>query len=104
LIVFNANGGLILFYGLTQTLSQNQQLRVLTPLVVMLTVNLCEDCGIKQMRFTIWNRWGQKVFETNSTKIGWDVDAIKAHFSQWEVYAYTLEVNFTDGTKASVET
>ncbi|MGB3007788.1 MAG: PKD domain-containing protein, partial [Chitinophagaceae bacterium] len=28
--------------------------------------------GISKMQFIIWNRWGQKVFETNNQKIGWD--------------------------------
>jgi gliding motility-associated-like protein len=56
--------------------------------------------GIKQMRFTIWNRWGQKVFETESHREGWD-GRYKGTLQPMEVYAYTLEVNFTDGTKAS---
>jgi hypothetical protein len=28
--------------------------------------------GITKIRFIIWNRWGQKVFETNDKNIGWD--------------------------------
>jgi gliding motility-associated-like protein len=52
------------------------------------------------MKFTIWNRWGQKVFETENRKIGWD-GKYKNALQPMDVYAYTLEVEFTDGTKAS---
>jgi gliding motility-associated-like protein len=56
--------------------------------------------GIQQIKFIIWNRWGQKVFETDSHKIGWD-GRFKGTLQPMDVYAYTLEVNFSDGTKAS---
>ena len=56
--------------------------------------------GIQKMKFIIWNRWGQKVFETDSHRIGWD-GRYKGTLQPMDVYAYTLEVNFTDGTKAS---
>ncbi len=28
--------------------------------------------GVKNYRFVIWNRWGEKVFETTDTALGWD--------------------------------
>ncbi|HYH15847.1 MAG TPA: PKD domain-containing protein [Flavisolibacter sp.] len=56
--------------------------------------------GIQQIKFIIWNRWGQKVFETDSHRVGWD-GRFKGTLQPMDVYAYTLEVNFTDGTKAS---
>lgn len=56
--------------------------------------------GIGKMRFIIWNRWGQKVFETNDRHIGWD-GTYKGALQPMDVYAYTLDVEFTDGTKAT---
>jgi gliding motility-associated-like protein len=56
--------------------------------------------GIGKMKFIIWNRWGQKVFETDNYKIGWD-GKFKGVIQPMDVYAYTLEVEFIDGTKAS---
>jgi gliding motility-associated-like protein len=56
--------------------------------------------GIARMRFIIWNRWGQKVFETNDRNIGWD-GKFKGALQPMDVYAYTLDVEFFDGKKAS---
>jgi len=56
--------------------------------------------AIGKMKFTIWNRWGQKVFETENRRSGWD-GKFKNVLQPMDVYAYTLEVEFTDGTKAS---
>jgi len=55
--------------------------------------------GITKIRFIIWNRWGQKVFETNDKNIGWD-GKYKGVIQPMDVYAYTLDVEFFDGTKA----
>jgi gliding motility-associated-like protein len=55
--------------------------------------------GITKMRFIIWNRWGQKVFETNDRNIGWD-GKFKGAIQPMDVYAYTLDVEFFDGKKA----
>lgn len=54
--------------------------------------------GITKMRFAIWNRWGQKVFESNSKNIGWD-GKYKGAMQPMDVYAYTLDVEFFDGKK-----
>ena len=56
--------------------------------------------GIGKMRFIIWNRWGQKVFETNDVNIGWD-GKFKGVVQPMDVYAYTLSVEFFDGKKAT---
>ncbi len=56
--------------------------------------------AIGKLKFIIWNRWGQKVFETNSKKLGWD-GKYKGVLQPMDAYAYTLEVEFTDGTKAT---
>lgn len=56
--------------------------------------------GIAKMKFIIWSRWGEKVFETNSKKIGWN-GQYKGKLLPMDVYAYTLEVEFSDGTKGA---
>jgi len=56
--------------------------------------------GIAKMKFIIWNRWGQKVFETENRLLGWD-GRVKGQIQPMDVYAYTLEVEFFDGTRAS---
>ncbi|MGZ3950452.1 MAG: DUF7948 domain-containing protein [Flavisolibacter sp.] len=56
--------------------------------------------GIANMKFSIWARWGEKVFETNSKKVGWD-GYFKGKMLPMDVYAYTLEVEFSDGTKTT---
>lgn len=56
--------------------------------------------GIAKMRFTIWNRYGQKVFETNDKRIGWD-GTFNGQMQPMDVYAYTADVEFFDGTKAT---
>jgi gliding motility-associated-like protein len=59
-----------------------------------------EGFGIGKMKFIIYNRWGQKVFETSNRLQGWD-GKVSGVIQPMDVYAYTLEVEFTDGTKAS---
>lgn len=56
--------------------------------------------GIGRMTFTIWNRWGQKVFETNNRFQGWD-GRVRGVVQPMDVYVYTLNVEFTDGTKTT---
>ncbi len=56
--------------------------------------------GIAKMHFTIYARWGEKVFETNSKHIGWD-GYYKGKLLPMDVYAYTLSVEFSDGTKTT---
>ena len=56
--------------------------------------------GFAKLKFTIWARWGEKVFETNDKRIGWD-GRYKGKLLPMDVYAYTVDVEFTDGTKAT---
>jgi gliding motility-associated-like protein len=56
--------------------------------------------GIAKLRFIIYNRWGQKIFETNRRNTGWD-GKYKGVIQPMDVYAYTLEVEFFDKTKAT---
>jgi gliding motility-associated-like protein len=56
--------------------------------------------GIAKMQFIIWNRWGQKVFETNNRFQGWD-GKLKGVVQPMDVYAYTLSVEFSDGQKTT---
>jgi gliding motility-associated-like protein len=56
--------------------------------------------GISKMKFIIWNRWGQKVFETASRSEGWN-GKYKGALQPMDVYAYTLDVMFFDGTKTT---
>jgi gliding motility-associated-like protein len=58
--------------------------------------------GIGKMQFIIWNRWGQKVFETNNRFQGWD-GKVKGVVQPMDVYAYTLSIEFTDGTKTTMK-
>jgi gliding motility-associated-like protein len=55
--------------------------------------------GIGKLKFTIWARWGEKVFETSTKAVGWD-GRFKGKLLPMDAYAYTLDVEFTDGTKA----
>lgn len=54
--------------------------------------------GIVKMEWNIYNRWGQKVFTSNSVSNGWD-GTFKGKVQPMDVYAYTLEVEFSDGKK-----
>lgn len=61
---------------------------------------LVRGFGISKMKFVIWNRWGQKVFETADRFSGWD-GKYKGVLQPMDVYAYTLEVEFFDGSKTT---
>jgi gliding motility-associated-like protein len=58
-----------------------------------------EGFGIGKMTWRIYNRWGQVVYETSDRKGGWD-GTFKGQPQPMDVYAYTLDVEFSDGTKA----
>lgn len=61
---------------------------------------LVRGFGIVKMKFSIYNRWGQKVFESNSLTTGWD-GRFKGALQPMDVYAYTLDVEFFDGTRTT---
>src|SRR5690606_14708635 len=52
--------------------------------------------GIGRMTWNIYNRFGQLVFTSTSPKVGWD-GTFKGKLQPMDVYAYTLDVEFTDG-------
>jgi gliding motility-associated-like protein len=54
--------------------------------------------GIKEMSWSIYNRWGQKVYESNSLKSGWD-GTFNGKLQPMDVYTYTLSVTFSSGQK-----
>ena len=54
--------------------------------------------GIKEMQWVIYNRWGQKVFESSDPANGWN-GMFKGKLQPMDVYTYTLEVIFSDGNK-----
>jgi gliding motility-associated-like protein len=54
--------------------------------------------GIKEMQWNIYNRWGQKVFESTNPASGWN-GYFKGKLQPMDVYTYTLDVIFSDGTK-----
>lgn len=58
-----------------------------------------EGFGIGKMNWKIYNRWGQVVYQSNDRKGGgWD-GTFNGKPQPMDVYAYTLEVEFSDGTK-----
>jgi gliding motility-associated-like protein len=56
--------------------------------------------GITHIVFRIYNRWGQMVFQSNDPYIGWD-GTYRGILQPMDVYAYTLEAEFSDGTHAT---
>jgi gliding motility-associated-like protein len=62
------------------------------------SVVMVRGFGIAKMQFIIWNRWGQKVFETGNRLQGWD-GKVNGVLQPMDVYAYTLNIEFFDGTK-----
>jgi gliding motility-associated-like protein len=54
--------------------------------------------GIGKMMWKIYNRWGQLVFESTAVSQGWN-GYYKGKLQPTDVYAYTLDVEFTDGKK-----
>lgn len=53
--------------------------------------------GITHMVWRIYNRWGQVVFESDNPYDGWD-GTYKGNLQPMDVYGYTLEAEFSDGT------
>jgi gliding motility-associated-like protein len=52
---------------------------------------------IASMKISIFNRWGELVFESNDINQGWD--GVYKGAAQIGVYTYTLSVEFKDGRK-----
>jgi gliding motility-associated-like protein len=56
--------------------------------------------GIARMTFRIYNRWGQLVFQSVSLSQGWD-GRYKGVLQPMDAYGYSLEVEFTNGARAT---
>jgi gliding motility-associated-like protein len=56
--------------------------------------------GIAKMNFRIYNRQGLMVFQSLTTSIGWD-GKYKGVLQPMDAYAYTLEIEFFDGSRAT---
>ena len=56
--------------------------------------------GITHMTWRIYNRWGQCVFQSDDPYIGWD-GTYRGAVQPMDVYAYTLEAEYSDGTHAT---
>lgn len=56
--------------------------------------------AIDKMLFRIYNRWGQLVYESTDRNQGWD-GKYKGVLQPMDAYIYTLEIEYTDGSKAT---
>ena len=54
--------------------------------------------GIQQIKFMVFNQWGQKLFETDSQSDGWD-GTQNGKMQPSGVYMYVCEVTMNDGRK-----
>jgi gliding motility-associated-like protein len=55
--------------------------------------------AIETMNIKIFNRWGEKVFESSSLSHGWD-GTYKGKPQEMDAFAYVLNATFIDGTTA----
>jgi len=55
--------------------------------------------GIANFNFIIYDRWGEKVFETNDLNTGWD-GTFRGKAMNKAVFVYYLQATFIDGNKA----
>jgi gliding motility-associated-like protein len=56
--------------------------------------------GITKLMWNIYNRWGQLVFQSTDTNMGWD-GSFKGKQQPMDVYTYTLDAEFFDGKKVN---
>jgi gliding motility-associated-like protein len=55
-----------------------------------------EGRGIVALTFRIFNRWGEKVFESHDQSIGWN-GIYKGELQEMEVYTYAVEATLING-------
>jgi len=55
---------------------------------------------IKELKFSVYNRWGEKVFESQNKNEGWDGN-YKGQPCSPDVYVYHVAIVFEDGTEES---
>ncbi len=58
--------------------------------------------GVQDIRFMVFNQWGEKVFETTSQSAGWD-GMYKGKAQPSGVYMYVCTATLTDGTKLDMK-
>ena len=63
-------------------------------------VFLVKAFGVTKFNLKIYNRWGQLIFESSDPRIGWD-GRFKGNIQPMDAYAYIVNLEFTDGTKAN---
>ncbi len=56
--------------------------------------------GVEKLNFFIYDRWGEKVFETTSLDIGWD-GSFRGKDMNKAVFVYYLEATFIDGQEVT---
>jgi len=62
-------------------------------------VLMVEGNNITEMTFAIYNRWGQKVFETKDQNRGWD-GTLNGTLLSPDVYGYYMQCTCDDGSQA----
>ncbi len=55
---------------------------------------------VKTFDCIVYNRWGQKVFESNNINDSWN-GMFKGTLQEMGIYAYSINIEFNDGTKRS---
>jgi gliding motility-associated-like protein len=58
--------------------------------------------GTRFFEWKVFNRWGEKVFESNNTNVGWD-GQYAGKEAQPGVYTYTITVIFEDGSSRTMK-
>jgi gliding motility-associated-like protein len=61
-----------------------------------------EGKGIVQLVFRIYNRWGEKVFESHDQTFGWD-GYYKGVLQEVDAYGYTVEATFINGETVNLK-
>ena len=56
--------------------------------------------GLKSITMLIFDRWGEKIFETGDIQTGWD-GYYKGVLANPGVYTYVLDVEYLNGIKTS---
>ena len=54
-----------------------------------------EGAGIVELVFRIYNRWGEKVFETHDKNIGWD-GIYKGELQEMDAYTYSADATLVN--------
>ncbi|MBI3717617.1 MAG: PKD domain-containing protein [Sphingobacteriales bacterium] len=95
-------------FGCADSISQKVEARIVTGVVVPNAFTPNNDgkndvlyvkaFGVSKMTFRIYNRLGQKIFESSDIESGWD-GKYKGVLQPTDAYAYTLNIEFFDGKK-----